>query len=461
MKRLLSITGVLWGLLALGALAVALALTFGELRRDVKPASQAFQSPIETPTQPPYPPPATPTSAGPPTTPVLPCTFVGQPAPVEAAYPLEAYQFSEPKIALTHLAAIGIVGWLPDGRQLLITRDVAGTNRQSIDVFDVQTGELSIYAEREGSNRKPVWLPALKALAYLSLVAEKGEEQPIRYRPELWISNGTPQQVERLTSDVVGGLAVEPDGKRLWYFLHSEPDRLQSYDVETRSVQATSLDLAPLRYLKPGLEWAMRERSSRFQMAWRPDGSQVVFYSQFWTFLLDINSNQWCELDVGDYNPEAMEIPPWPPQAQWSPDGHYVAFITTDSMQMPFRRTELVILDIETGKRRSLSPGPDIEPGRHYVTDIAWSLDSRHLVVLGVVRMTEAGSQKEGLFIANADTGEFRRILPEHEFGGDSESMQLAWDSTGSLLAVNCPTPEEGRLCIISVNPKGIEEKQP
>ncbi len=61
MKRLLSIAGGLLGLLVLGALAVALALTFGGLRRDVKPASQAFQSPIETPTQPPYPPPELPT----------------------------------------------------------------------------------------------------------------------------------------------------------------------------------------------------------------------------------------------------------------------------------------------------------------------------------------------------------------------------------------------------------------
>ncbi len=45
------------GLPVLGALAVALALMFGGLRRDVKTASQAFQSPLETPTQPPYPPP--------------------------------------------------------------------------------------------------------------------------------------------------------------------------------------------------------------------------------------------------------------------------------------------------------------------------------------------------------------------------------------------------------------------
>jgi len=61
MKRILNIVGGLLGLLALGALVVALALTFGGLPREAKPASQAFQSPIETPTQPPYPPPGTPT----------------------------------------------------------------------------------------------------------------------------------------------------------------------------------------------------------------------------------------------------------------------------------------------------------------------------------------------------------------------------------------------------------------
>ncbi|MCS7221394.1 MAG: hypothetical protein RML36_08785 [Anaerolineae bacterium] len=57
---------------------------------------------------------------------------------------------------LTHLAAIGIAGWLSDDQQLLITRDVPGTNRQSIDVFDIKTGELITYAEREGNSGKPV-----------------------------------------------------------------------------------------------------------------------------------------------------------------------------------------------------------------------------------------------------------------------------------------------------------------
>jgi len=203
----------------------------------------------------------------------------------------------------------------------------------------------------------------------------------------------------------------------------------------------------------------MRDRSPQFTMVWHPDGTQPVLYSQFWTFLLDVKTNQVYELPLGEYNPEVMDITPWPLEAQWSPDERYLAFITTDSTNLPFRRTELTILDMETGEHRTLSPGPDIEPGRHYVTGMAWLPDSRYLVVLGDIRTTETGSEKECLFIVNAFTGEFKQILPVHEFGGGSWIMQLAWDPTGSLLAVNCPTPEEGRMCIISVNPNSFQEK--
>jgi Tol biopolymer transport system component len=373
---------------------------------------------------------------------------VGPPAPAQSEYPLETYRFSEPRIALTHPGAIGIAGWLPDGQRLLITRDVPGTNRQTIDVLDVQTGELITYAEREGNSGKPVWLPALQAVAYLTLVAEKGEEQPIRYHPELWVSYGTPQQVERLTSDVWGALAVDPDGKRLWFFLRSEPDRLQVYDMETKSIQVAPLDLAPLRYLKPGLEWAVRDRSPEFKMVWRPDGSQAVFYSQFWTFLLDLKTGQWCELAVGDYNAEAMDIPPWPLQAQWSPNGRYVAFITTDSLQMPFRRTQLTVLDMETGERRTVSPGPDIEPGRHYVAGIAWAPNSQMLTVLATVEYRD-GATWEGLYLVEGVTGRSKPVLPHIVFPAGDAGWDLAWSPKGNFLAVTCLY---GPLCLVEVS---------
>ncbi len=85
MRRLVNIAGGLLGLLALGALVVALALTFGGLQKEAKPVSQVFQSPIETPTQPPYPPPATPTR---PLTPTIPPTVTRPPKPSPSPSPI-------------------------------------------------------------------------------------------------------------------------------------------------------------------------------------------------------------------------------------------------------------------------------------------------------------------------------------------------------------------------------------
>ncbi len=444
MKRFLSITGGLLGLLTLGALAVALAFTFGGLRTNVMPTSQAFQSPIETPT--PSGPSATPTVAP---IPIPRCTFAARPVPAEPGLPLEAYRFSEPQVVLTHTGAIGIASWLPNGQQLLITRDIPGTNRNSIDVFNVRTTGLSTYAEREGYNGKPVWLSALRAVAYATLVEQ---------HPELWISYGDPQQVERLVPDVWGlSLAVEPDGKHLWYFSRSEPDRPQQLNVETRAIQPAPLDLASLRYPKPGLEWAMRNGSPSFTMVWRPDGSQMALYSQFWTFLLDTRTNQACELDLGEYNPEAMDIPPWAIEAQWSPNGRFLAFITTDSLKVPLRRTELTILDTETGERRTLSPGPDIEPGQHYVYDIVWATNSQQLIALAQTE-TRWGRPIQKLYLIDARTGDSQQVMPNIFGGGTIEGRQLAWSSNGKALAVKCPTwleteptIAEDHICLISV----------
>lgn len=450
MRRLVNVAGGLLGLLILGVLATALVLTSSGLGRSVEPASQALQSPIETPTQPPYPPPATPT-------PIPRCTFAARLAPVEPGPPLEAYQFSEPRVVLTHASAIGIAGWLPDGQQLLITRDIPGTNRNSIDVFNISTGELSTYAEREGYDGKPVWLPALRTVAYATFVEG---------RHELWISRG-PQRVERLVPDVWGvSLAVAPDGKHLWNFSRANPDRPQQLNVETRATQPVSLDLASLRYPKYPEPVQSRLGLSAFQIAWRPDGSQLVFYTQPWTFLFDMRTNLVCEIELG--RSESENTPIWAMEAKWSPNGRYLAFITTGSfpgqasgMGAAILYTDLTILDTGTGDLHTLQLAPDLNGGQHYITDISWAPDSRYLAALGVIRLTETGSEKAGLFIVDVTKGEFQQILSEHEFGGGLWNWQLAWALSDAQLAVNCPTPEEGRLCIISVRPKGTREEQP
>lgn len=94
-KRLPSIIEGSLGLLVLGALALAPALTFIGLPKGPGPAS--FVSPVHTSPLSPAPLPTLPLL--PPalsTTPVPPCTFSGQPVPAESGFSLETYRFSEP-----------------------------------------------------------------------------------------------------------------------------------------------------------------------------------------------------------------------------------------------------------------------------------------------------------------------------------------------------------------------------
>jgi len=464
MKRLLSITGGLLGLLALGALAVALALTFGGLRTDVKPASQAFQSPIETPTQPPYPPPATPTPPGPPATPTVAptpvprCTFAARPAPAEPGPLLEAYQFSEPRVVLTHTSAIGIASWLPDGQRLLITRDIPSANRQTIETLNIRTGEIQVYAQREGANGKPVWLSGPGGVAYSTLAGQ---------HHELWFSRGDPARAEQIASSVEGlSLIADPTGQRLCYFASLVSGQPRLLDVASRAEQAMSLNVAQWQYPKYPKPVQSMLTPPAFRIAWHPDGSRLVFYAQPWIFLFDMRSGQVCEIDLGRSEPENMPI--WALEAKWSPNGRYLALITTGSFPgqasgtgAPILYTELTIVDIEMETLQTLQPAPDINGGQHYVTDMSWAPDSRYLAVLGVVRMTETGSEKAGMFIIDVTRGEFQQVLSEHDFGGGLWGWQLAWAPSGSQLAVNCPTPEEGRLCLITVRRKGAQEERP
>jgi hypothetical protein len=116
MKRLLNIAGGLLGLLALGALVIALALAFGGLGRGTEPAPQAFQPSIETPTLPPYPPPATPTPLGPPATPTPP-PYPPPQTPTPAATPTAV---PTPWATFTPTPAVTVVpGPLPPGLKIV------------------------------------------------------------------------------------------------------------------------------------------------------------------------------------------------------------------------------------------------------------------------------------------------------------------------------------------------------
>jgi WD40 repeat protein len=396
MGRLRSITTGMLGLLALIALVIALVLTFCEVRRVAEPTPQAYPLPIEQgplaahtaqPSsesipgtfQAPLPPPTPP---GPPGVPL--CDFTAGPEPDAFGPPLDAFVFSQPQVVMTHKAAIGIASPLPDGESLLITRDVPGTDRQTIEVFNIHTRDSRVYAERTGNNGKPVWLAALEAAAYSTLVGQQYE---------LRISQGDAKQTERVAPSVEGlSLAAGPEGRRLLYLPGPTSNRPEVWDGANRSTEALQVNLDQWKYPKYPKDVQSILAPSAFQVAWRPNGSQLVFYTLPWTFLFDIETNQVCEIDLGPFRDETVKaMPIWAFEAKWSPDGRYLALITTDTVPgqasgtgAAILATELTIVDMKTGMLRNLQPTSDVTPGQHYVTDIAWSPDNQYIATLEV-----------------------------------------------------------------------------
>jgi len=336
---------------------------------------------------------------------------------------------------LTHTAAIEIAGWLPDGESLLIARGIAGTPRQTIETFNVRTGEMRRYAERHSSSSKPVWLAAQQAVAFVDATVTEG-----RAWWSLRLSHGEKQPVATLhTRLAFPDLAADPTGQQVSVLASDQGTRPVIVDV----ARQTS------RTLDAQLPEAASTFEQAYHLAWSPRGKWLVCYSQVGFYLIEVATGQVCEADLGgqQYAPGKR----WALDAQWSPDERYLAMLTTTGRLLPAKFSDLTILDTSTGELRSVRPEADSTPGLHYVTDMAWSPDSQTIAIRSAVAEKE-GILHEGLYLVEAKTGQTRRMLSQTMFiGGGYAGLSLAWSSDGSQLAVNWPTQTEGRLYLIAV----------
>lgn len=397
---------------------------------------------------------ATPTTAIVPTTTVLtspaPVTVV---APTETAQPeattpisgLDDYVFSEPQVVLTNTRLyIAIAGWLPDSEQILIMRgDPERPQTEFIETFNTRTKDVQRFGKRHWVPGKPCWLPTLQGVAYTDWA---GKEYRALYTGR---GEATPKQTVAtgLSSPYIG---ADPSGRRLLFFTEQTGERPQVWDVQQKTIQSLPFVLAPL---SDTLGLVM---PSPYLIAWHPKENKVAFYNNYHFFIADLDTGQVAEIELGTDN-YGLEL--WAMEAQWSPDGRYIAMLTA-SGDLPVEFSELTILDTVRGKLRSMHPEQYIYPGQYYVTDVAWGPDSYHLVVSAVTRQDEIGVEYNGLYLTDTGNAKFLRLLPEHEFGG-SWGAGLAWSPDGLRLAVSCPTLEEGRLCLISVSQEAIKESLP
>jgi Tol biopolymer transport system component len=186
-----------------------------------------------------------------------------------------------------------------------------------------------------------------------------------------------------------------------------------------------------------------------YEMAWRPDTSQIFLYSfadkgQGYTFLVDTDTGNICELNLGG----------WAVVARWSPNGRYLAIERSQAPDRPIGSTVLTVLDTLTGNLATTEVVPEELPGIRAVQDLTWAPDNRHLLVLGsalsLPQCAPNCHNDKRLYLVDWLSGQIDSILPEYQFTATMDGINLAWSPDGSKVIALCPS-----LCSISVQKSG------
>lgn len=396
------------------------------------------------------------------------CTFPLAQTTMEEAKP-EEYTFSEPRIVLTNPKGdIEIVDWLPDSKQALIVQAITGSqdiHYQTIELFDPFNDHIQMYGKRNGASYPPIWVAVLNAVIYpeRKTVSFSRDENGILIQnsivlnQRLWVSHGNPEIIENLEdvqfkpSDaphewVTNSLIVKPDSSQILYL---ESNGGPSYRLYSRMVSKTLSETPKTLILEwnPGNETA--SINSPRNMVWRPATSQVFFYSSRsftdQTYLLDIDTRLVCTLSFDG----------WVYFARWSPNGRYLAVVTTQSPNGPiWVNYDLKVLDTLTGDLHKIDSNKIDPPDwAHVVSDLSWAPDNHHLAILGIgyVASTSPPPSIDRLYLVDFLSGEVDNLFPSYQLHAGSHGTGLAWSPDGSKIILRCPTENAGRLCLISV----------
>ena len=381
----------------------------------------------------------------------------------------EEYTFSEPKVVSYSRALIEIIEWLPDSQRVLITRSIPDTSNENIELFNPQTGEIHIYALRAGNILfRPAWMEKMKSIIYSdwfltsSPTYDNGMAVPssIVGRQQLRITNGNPANAQIIEDVqysrahvphewVTSSIAVKPDGSQIVYLKSTGdlPWRLYSRMISQDGLKSEQQSAIQGNY---GGEGVWLEESNK--MSWRAGTSQIFFYSYAsatnQTFLLDIDSAQVCTLNFGG----------WVYMARWSPSGRYLAVIKADGPRHPISSRDLVVLDTATGilypiDSTKVDPPEMKDCCMHFIKDITWAPDNRHLAIIGDADFSGTGNHiyHDTLYLVDFLSGQVDNLFPSYLMIANHSGASLAWSPDGTKLLATCPIETEGRLCLISV----------
>jgi len=372
----------------------------------------------------------------------------------------EQYTFSEPQVVLTAPEGniYNIAEWLPDNQQVLMTEDLRNVDvgndksiQQSINLYNPETGEIKVIAFRDLTYEPPSWLSDLNAVVYPAITYTSIDRKngTSKFTRQVWLSYGNPDTAQILVDNLPQLLfAVKPGGSEMLYL---SDNKISKVDKSLKKLTSSLFDPAQWDYGK-----GRRDKNPvSYNMAWQPGTSLVFLYSVAggtanggYTFILDTNTGQICELDMGG----------WAGRARWSSDGHYLA-IDRSTVYIGFTNsTDLVILDTITGNLHTAGIVSKEVEGKHYVSDFTWAPDNRHLLVLEDVPSTYDPYRIETihheLYLVDFMSDQSLQLFPEYKsFAANSDALwnNFAWSPNGSKLLIRCSANWVDRICFIAV----------
>lgn len=395
MRRLVNMTAGLLGLLMLGALAVALALTFGGLRRGAEPASQAFQSPIETPTQPPYPPPVTPTPQ-----PTLRPTSTRPPEPPTRT-PTPTFTPAPPTPTPEPLPT------LVPGLQTFL---YATTGERGPELYRVQLDPTAhiIASSAYRVNTPMLWLSRVHLEALHP--SPDGRRVAVSWA---YGEGGTFVSILNVNEDTLTPLFGEKAAiDQRVEFLDWSPKGdqllvLGGIDNPDLGGRAWLVDPGSSKYMPVDISQASDARQIT-SASFSPDGQAIVYAK---SDCYQCGSEVW-RISVGQQEGKQLLLQDSVLRVEdvlWSPDGRYIAF-TQWRETAEFATGELWVMDPQGDARRLLSP---ITTGYYKRFTPVWSPDSRSIAfILG--EKPQSGRQVSepsfNVYIVDVSIGEVRQL---------------------------------------------------
>mgnify|MGYP005620874823 CR=1 FL=1 len=354
--------------------------------------------------------------------PIPSCTFNAQAQPRTPISSLDAYVFSEPEVVLTSATALRLFQWLPDGQRWLIGRDVAGKAEQTLEVFDLRTGETRLYAQAQIVGDKVAWLETEQAVLFVESLPDN--------RNMLKLSYGADEPARELMADFRSPFSVRGGGEQLIFSANDQGGQL-------RVLQVSDGAATPL----------LTQLSGYYHTVPSADETWMAVYNHLHFYLANLVSEQVCEIDLGQVGTgEYAKVRA--SDVTWSKDGRYLAMLT--KYGNPVRFFSLRIIDLQA---KALY---DIVFDERFVFSIDW-LPTSHMLLAAIDANPDPSlGSFDNLYLVDVASRNSRHILPEHQFFAAGD-FGVLWSPDGKTIGVACADftlPDEvreWRICTIEM----------